>query len=141
MMKSTVLLLQVVLLLLAVSPAALSAKPPLTRVVSDFHVGSIWFQQPDSQLAVMTMLESMTHPDTPVTRLVLLGDIFDFWLIPIDQMPLPLEQVVHNDNLYGFNLTRMSDTIRDISNNGVEAVCLTQSNHDIEMDAALAKFA
>ena len=26
-------------------------------------------------------------------------------------MPLPLEQVVHNDNLYGFNLTRMSDTV------------------------------
>ena len=58
------------------------------------------------------MLESMTHQDTPVTRLVLLGDIFDFWLIPIDQTPMPLEQVVSSSNLYGFNLTRMTETVR-----------------------------
>ena len=57
------------------------------------------------------MLEGMAEPATPVTRLVLLGDIFDFWLIPMDVEPQPLRKVVLSDDILGFNLTRMVDTV------------------------------
>ena len=63
-----------------------------TVVISDIHIGdnsrTCWYQKSVHEpylLALMDwIIERVTAKDPPIDRLIILGDLFDFWTFPPD---------------------------------------------------------
>jgi UDP-2,3-diacylglucosamine pyrophosphatase LpxH len=70
--------------------------PPKTIVISDIHMsngaGYSWFLPPYP--AELTAMLNRTGNDSSVEELVLLGDVFDLWLYPLDATPWTVSQIL-----------------------------------------------
>jgi hypothetical protein len=75
------------------------ATPKKTVVISDVHMSNgaaySWFQEANSEKLV-NMLSHMAN-DSNIGELVLLGDLFDLWLYPVDQVPWTVEQIIQTN--------------------------------------------
>jgi len=109
------------------------------RVLSDFHAGGCWFSDPVIQDQVMTLLTGMADGSDPVDELVLLGDIFEFHLTPINESQPHPKHLLSNTNATGFNMAKFNSLIRTISRRA--QVYFVRGNHDEEADTELIKLA
>jgi len=107
-----------------------------TRVVSDLHIGSPWLKDPLRQQHLLEFFESMAAaPDSKLRTLVLLGDIVEFWMTPLEVRPLPPFQ--NSQNWFGFGIDRFLSAVRRLASRGVNVVFAIRGNHDLELTAAL----
>ncbi len=67
-----------------------------TTVISDVHMSNgkpyTWFHGPNSEN--LTNMLNFIANDSSVGELVLLGDLFDLWLYPVDEIPWTVEQII-----------------------------------------------
>jgi UDP-2,3-diacylglucosamine pyrophosphatase LpxH len=72
------------------------AQEKKTIVISDVHMSNgqpySWFQQPNSK-NLTRMLKKIAQ-DSSVGELVLLGDLFDLWLYPVNEVPWTVRQII-----------------------------------------------
>lgn len=68
-----------------------------TIVLSDIHIsngaGYSWFRPPYPEY--LTAMLNSTANDRSITELVLLGDVFDLWLYPINIVPSTIAQILN----------------------------------------------
>src|SRR4029079_17601135 len=73
-----------------------------TVVISDIHIGTntktCWYQKSVHEPYLATVFDYIVaHAegvDAPVTDLVILGDLFDFWTYPPDQRPPTIDDII-----------------------------------------------
>jgi len=131
-----------------VAPVVPDIEPKVTtskrriRVVSDMHTGGCWARDKETQQRFMSLLESMStgnSPDggAPITHLVLLGDIWDWWLIPLSE-PIPkADKLFRATDAYGYNVPRLIELIKKISQH--TKIFAVRGNHDDENNYDLNK--
>ncbi len=96
-----------------------------TIVISDVHMSNgasySWFQEANSKK--LTRLLFTLANDSTVRELVLLGDLFDLWLYPVNEVPCTAEQIIKaNDPVF--------DAIREFLKRDIN-VCYMNGNHDM----------
>jgi UDP-2,3-diacylglucosamine pyrophosphatase LpxH len=101
--------------------------PPKTIVISDIHMsngaGYSWFLPPyPGQLTAML---NRTGNDSSVEELVLLGDVFDLWLYPLDVTPWTVSQILAANHLV---TQALRQCVRKIPN-----VYYMNGNHDMKV--------
>ncbi|MDJ0764919.1 MAG: metallophosphoesterase [Myxococcota bacterium] len=73
--------------------------PPNIVVISDVHMSNnahySWFKSKNKTPEALKHFLTKLSTDTTVQELVLLGDIFDLWLYPVDVSPWDFLSVVH----------------------------------------------
>merc|ERR1719159_2282455 len=110
------------------------------RVLSDVHCGGCWARDKETQNLFMTLLSEMSQgnsPDggVPITHLVLLGDIWDWWLIPLGEaIPKP-DKLFRATDAYGYNVPEIIDLMKRISKH--TKIYAVRGNHDDENNGAL----
>lgn len=101
-----------------------------TIVLSDLHISNgasySWFLPPYPKY-LTAMLTDVAN-DSTVAELVLLGDIFDLWLYPLDVVPWTVPQILAANRDVTAALQRCA---RNIPN-----VYYMNGNHDLEVTAA-----
>jgi len=104
----------------------------IVRTISDTHLGSYWFQDSKSQMSFWNFLNNMTDPNTNVSKLILLGDFVELWLIPYQQRPKSWsEAMMSTTPIMGINMTQFRETLIAIADNNVPIEILW-GNHDLE---------
>lgn len=129
-------------LLINTSVVRADAESTSIIVVSDLHVGSVWFESSARQQKLMSFLdyvESSAREGNGPQTLVLLGDIIELWLTPFYQVPPSPTEAAANQNSHGFNVRAFVKMIQRISDAGVTVVSVTKGNHDMEMNADFAR--
>src|ERR1035438_4517620 len=79
------------------------AAPTRTVVLSDVHIGTnartCWYQKGVHEPYLRSVLDYViAHADavdTPVGKLVLLGDFFEFWTYPPGQRPPSIDDIIN----------------------------------------------
>jgi UDP-2,3-diacylglucosamine pyrophosphatase LpxH len=113
---------------------------PCTVVISDVHIGdnspTCWYQQAVHEPYVLALLDwviaHVTDMDLRVDRLIILGDLFDFWTYPPDRRPPTIQQILDaNPNLFGPN-GKMRAVVEALEGN----VLYLRGNHDINITQA-----
>lgn len=122
------------------TPALAAAGRDLIVALSDVHMGEdraadkgyCWFtDNSDALLAFVTGLRG----NDAVRELVILGDLFDEWLVPYAREPY--DPPVADDRDYFFSVrnarknTDIMDVIADIAGGGLIAVTYVHGNHDM----------
>jgi hypothetical protein len=83
-----------------------------TVVISDVHIGTnyktCWYQQSVHEPYMLALLDyilqNANQGTNPVNRLVILGDLFDFWTYPPSMDPPTIDEILAaNPNLFGPN--------------------------------------
>jgi len=120
-----------------------SSEPPSrdgkgrTVVISDIHIGTnaktCWYQKSVHEPYLATVFDYIVaHAqgvDDPVTSLVILGDLFDFWTYPPDQRPPTIDDIVAaNERILGRD-GKLSEAVHALRGN----VVYLRGNHDIGM--------
>jgi len=100
-----------------------------TVVVSDFHISNgakySWFRRPCPENAA-AMFTSISN-DSSVDELVLLGDVFDLWLYPLDVVPWTVNKI---SNKYPLITKALQMCVQNIAN-----VYYLRGNHDMGVAA------
>jgi UDP-2,3-diacylglucosamine pyrophosphatase LpxH len=106
-----------------------------TIVISDIHMGTnartCWYQkavhEPYLASVFDYIVEHAQGVDDPVTRLVVLGDLFDFWTYPPDQRPPTIDDIIRaNEAILGHE-GKLSEAVHALRGN----VVYLRGNHDI----------
>jgi UDP-2,3-diacylglucosamine pyrophosphatase LpxH len=106
------------------------ATPQKTIVISDIHISNgaaySWFLPP-YPLFLTEMLTDIAQ-DSTVAELVLLGDVFDLWLYPLDVVPWTVDQILAaNPGITG----ALRQCVGNIPN-----VYYMNGNHDMDVTVA-----
>jgi len=111
------------------------AIPQKVRVISDIHAGSCW---QGNQTMLFEFLERTAQDDVDV--LVLNGDVYDFWLVPLNKTPPSFNDSVHNglDPAIGFDMARFRRLLRAAAKS-VVALQEDNGNHDMWLSPDLAQ--
>jgi UDP-2,3-diacylglucosamine pyrophosphatase LpxH len=111
-----------------------------TVVVSDVHVGTnyktCWYQQSVHEPYLLALLEHVIGnagtASGQIGRLVVLGDLFDFWTYPPSMRPPTVAEILAaNPNVFGPN-GKLRDVIEALDGN----VVYLRGNHDITITQA-----
>jgi UDP-2,3-diacylglucosamine pyrophosphatase LpxH len=111
-----------------------------TVVISDVHIGSnartCWYQRDVHEPYLAAILDYIiAHADVvdyPVTKLVILGDLFDFWTYPPDQRPPTIDDIIAaNERILGPG-GKLSQAVHAVRGNAI----FLRGNHDIEVTQA-----
>ena len=111
-----------------------------TVVISDVHIGSnvptCWYQRAVHEPYLATVLDYIaafaSDVDNPVGKLVLLGDLFDFWTYPPDQQPPTVDDIIAaNDVILGPD-GKLAKAVQALNGN----VVYLHGNHDIGVTQA-----
>ncbi len=111
-----------------------------TVVISDVHIGTnvptCWYQQSVHEPYLATLLDYViahaSGVSNPVTKLVILGDLFDFWTYPPEQKPPAiLDIATANPNILGQG-AKLGQAIDALGGNAV----YFHGNHDIGVTQA-----
>ncbi len=109
-------------------------------VISDLHIGTngktCWYQKAIHECYLASLFDYVvahaTGVDNPVTRLVILGDLFDFWTYPPDQQPPAIDDIIAaNPRILGAD-GKLSKAVQALRGN----VIYLRGNHDIGMTQA-----
>jgi hypothetical protein len=96
-----------------------------TIVISDVHMSNgasySWFQEANSKK--LTRLLDTLADDSAVRELVLLGDLFDLWLYPVNEVPYTAPQIVKANG-------PVVNSLREFLKKGIN-VCYMNGNHDM----------
>ena len=99
----------------------------VTIVLSDMHISNgekyTWFLPPYP--AQLTQMLNQIAGDSSVAEVVLLGDLFDLWLYPLDVVPWTVAQIAEAD-------PEVTSALRKVVAN-VPAVYFMNGNHDMEL--------
>jgi hypothetical protein len=104
---------------------------PKTIVISDIHMSNgedySWFKPPNAvKLAgMLNAVADEQDPFTEVDELVLLGDVFDCWLYPVNDIPWTVERIVETNPDIKTALGRCVETIPH--------VYYLNGNHDMDV--------
>src|SRR5437879_2806395 len=80
-----------------------------TIVISDIHIGNnyktCWYQRSVHEPYMLALLDYILQNantgSTPINRLIMLGDLFDFWTYPPDMVPPTIDEILAaNPNLF-----------------------------------------
>jgi UDP-2,3-diacylglucosamine pyrophosphatase LpxH len=109
------------------------AEEQIVRVASDIHAGSCW---QGNSTALFRFLEDTANSN--VTSLVLNGDVFDFWLLPLNQSHPSREATLKNglDPAAGFNMEKFRESLHAAASS-VHTVHADPGNHDMWLEADL----
>lgn len=123
---------------------ATSGEKPLIRVLSDFHIGGCWASDKKVQAKLLQFLSEMARPELAPTKkkpthLIINGDIWDWWLVPLNETTPHPELLFNNTDAYGYNVPQVIDLIKDISKH--TKVYVVRGNHDIMNSKELTKMA
>ena len=108
-----------------------------TVVVSDIHIGTnaktCWYQKTIHEPYLASLFDYVaahaTGVDDPVTKLVILGDLFDFWTYPPNERPPTIEDIIAaNQRILGAD-GKLSKAVHALRGN----VIYLRGNHDIGM--------
>jgi len=88
-------------------------------VISDVHLGSIWFTDKAKMVALERFLGELAQPTTRVHTLVVAGDLLENWLDTIYDTPQPFSQILRQTNLYGCNVANYMTLFQRVVNNSV----------------------
>jgi UDP-2,3-diacylglucosamine pyrophosphatase LpxH len=111
-----------------------------TVVISDIHIGdnsrTCWYQKTVHEqylLALMDwIIDRATGKDPVIDRLIILGDLFDFWTYPPDQRPPTTQQILDaNPKIFGPD-GKMRKVMDALNGN----VLYVHGNHDINISQA-----
>jgi UDP-2,3-diacylglucosamine pyrophosphatase LpxH len=111
-----------------------------TVIISDVHIGTnaktCWYQRAVHEPYLSAVLDYVVaHADAadePVKKLVLLGDLFDFWTYPPDQRPPAIDDIIAaNERILGSE-GKLSQAVHALRGN----VIYLRGNHDIGMTQA-----
>jgi UDP-2,3-diacylglucosamine pyrophosphatase LpxH len=106
-------------------------------VVSDIHMGTngktCWYQkalhEPYLKALFDYVIAHAASVDAPVTKLVILGDLFDFWTYPPDQRPPTIDDIIAaNPAILGAK-GKLNQAVHALGGN----VVYLRGNHDIGM--------
>lgn len=104
-----------------------------TIVISDVHMSNAkpysWFQLPESD-KLTNMLNAVAEKKDPfdnVDELVLLGDLFDLWLYPVDEVPLSVKEILKKNHFVSGALRHCVERIPH--------VYYMNGNHDMDVTA------
>jgi UDP-2,3-diacylglucosamine pyrophosphatase LpxH len=106
-----------------------------TIVISDIHIGTnaktCWYQKAVHEPYLASLFDYIVAHAAgvtdPVTRLVMLGDIFDFWTYPPDQRPPTIDDIIKaNERILGDD-GKLSRAVHALDGN----VIYLRGNHDI----------
>jgi UDP-2,3-diacylglucosamine pyrophosphatase LpxH len=109
--------------------------PSRTVVLSDLHIGTnartCWYQQSVHEPYLAALLDWVIHmaadAHAPVTKLVILGDLFDFWTYPPEVRPPTVDDIVQaNPAILGAG-GKLAAAIDAVHGNAV----YLHGNHDI----------
>jgi len=122
-----------------------AARKQRLRVISDVHIGSCWSSTKNTQNNFVSLLRDMAHgnstndKEATITHLVLLGDLFDWWVVPLTE-PTPHPTVLFNSHdAYGYDVAEIISLIKQISEH--TKVYLVRGNHDDVISKDLTKIA
>lgn len=97
--------------------------------ISDIHLGVgepwDWFQKPRHEKALCNLLRYVSTPTSEVKDLVLLGDVFDTWLCPMDTKPPSIGDILAEQPKF---VAAIQDCLRTIPN-----VFYVRGNHDMNV--------
>ena len=108
-----------------------------TVILSDIHIGTnaktCWYQKTIHEPYLASLFDYIvahaTGVDDPVTKLVILGDFFDFWTYPPEQRPPTIDDIIAaNERLLGAD-GKLFQAVRALRSN----VIYIRGNHDIGM--------
>jgi UDP-2,3-diacylglucosamine pyrophosphatase LpxH len=111
-----------------------------TVVISDVHIGTnyktCWYQQSVHEPYILTLLDyilqNANQGRNPVNRLVILGDLFDFWTYPPSMDPPTIDEILAaNPNLFG-SKGKFTQVVQALKGN----VQYIHGNHDILLTQA-----
>lgn len=111
-----------------------------TAVLSDVHIGTnaktCWYQRAVHEPYLAAVLDYIiAHADVvdqPVTKLIILGDFFDFWTCPPSQRPPTIGDIIDaNERILGPN-GKLRQAVEALRGN----VIYLRGNHDIGMTQA-----
>ena len=106
-----------------------------TVVISDVHIGTnyktCWYQQSVHEPYMLALLDyilqNANQGTNPVNRLVILGDLFDFWTYPPSVDPPTIDEILAaNPKLFGPN-GKFTQVVQALNGN----VQYIHGNHDI----------
>lgn len=120
---------------LGVFGAKIFAEEEIVRVASDIHAGSCW---QGNTTALFRFLADTAKSN--VSTLVLNGDVYDFWLLPLNQTHPTREEVLKNglEPSLGFNMGYFRELLGAVAKN-VPIVHEDVGNHDMWLDQNLAR--
>jgi UDP-2,3-diacylglucosamine pyrophosphatase LpxH len=111
-----------------------------TVVISDVHIGTnyktCWYQQSVHEPYMLALLDyilqNANQGANPVNRLVILGDLFDFWTYPPSMDPPTIDEILAaHPNLFGPN-GKFTQVVQALKGN----VQYLHGNHDILLTQA-----
>lgn len=111
-----------------------------TLVISDIHIGdnspTCWYQRSvheDYLCALLDwLIENVTAKNPSIDRLIILGDLFDFWTYPPDKRPPTTQDILDaNPKLFGAD-GKMRKVMDALGGN----VLYVRGNHDINITQA-----
>ncbi|WP_099467097.1 substrate-binding domain-containing protein [Konateibacter massiliensis] len=78
----------------------------LVIVLSDIHIGinspTVWYRKEIHENYLLMVLKSIVDLADDVKEVILLGDIFEFWMYPPSQIPPSLDEIIaENPNVLG----------------------------------------
>ena len=108
-------------------------------MLSDIHIGdnsrTCWYQRSLHEpylAAVLDYVIAHAAGADPITKLVVLGDLFDFWTYPPEQKPPTVEQIIAaNDEILGPG-GKLAQAIAAVHGNAI----YLHGNHDIGITQA-----
>jgi UDP-2,3-diacylglucosamine pyrophosphatase LpxH len=108
-------------------------------VLSDVHIGdnsvTNWYQRDYHEPYLVTALDWVASNADTISRLVLLGDLVDFWTYAPDVTPPTMDEIIAaNPNVLGANGALAKAAKAIAGNKG--RVTLLAGNHDITLTAA-----
>jgi UDP-2,3-diacylglucosamine pyrophosphatase LpxH len=105
-------------------------------VISDVHIGTgartCWYQRALHEPYLAAVLDYViAHADAadPVTKLVVLGDLFDFWTYPPDQRPPTIDDIIAANRPILGSEGKLREAVDAVGGN----VVLLRGNHDIQL--------
>lgn len=119
----------------ALPPAHKAREVQKVRVMSDIHAGSCWQA---NQTILFEFLEQTAKDDVDI--LVLNGDVYDFWLVPLHQSPPSFNASVENglDPSLGFDMARFHKLLQGAAKS-VISLHEDIGNHDMWLSGDLAQ--
>src|SRR5205814_4865894 len=121
-------------------PPARDGGKTRTVVISDVHIGTnartCWYQKSVHEPYLASVFDYIvahaSGVDQPVTKLVVLGDLFDFWTYPPDQQPPTIDDIIAaNERILGRG-GKLGEAVDALGGN----VIYLRGNHDIGITQA-----
>lgn len=113
----------------AVSKAISKLQKPRVRIISDTHIGSCWGSDKDVQTKLVALLYEMTKPSVNnPTHLVINGDLWDWWMVPLNETHPDPTSLFQNTDAHGYNVPQIIDLIKKASKQ--MKIYLVRGNHD-----------